>query len=135
MSPSTPASPGHFDRFNFCNSAPEWELEISAIWLDGNQIFGPPFAIGPMMVDHLNGCMANRDAPQVRIQARASRMDDPAVQMHYDETYTASAGAFLNNVAFGIMQRCVGFDSDAVFFGEVEITDAATNVTSRALLP
>lgn len=135
MCQTIPASPGHFDRFNFCNAAPEWDLEISEIKLDGNMIFGPPFVLGSMAVDHLNGCMPNRNATQVSIRARAVRQD-PYEELDYDATYDVPAGAYLNNVAFGIMQRCVGFASEAVFFGEVEITEAGPPpVTSRALLP
>ena len=130
MAPRAPVSPGHFDRFNFCNAAHGWELQVTHAELNTGNGIPFPIHLGPQGVSTFDVCspaVPPLNATSVTVRADATDINNPGNQKHYDHTYTAPAGYFLNNLVFGIIDRCAPAHSpEAVFFGEVEISDNVT---------
>lgn len=126
--PQQPVSPGHFDRFNFCNSAPGFELKIDLVSLGGNPQPMSPITIGPKSIEHVDVCGPS-DADTFHIEGRVSPQGGQDVSFVVD--YGPVGGSFLNNVVFGLLERCGG-SAEPVLFGEAELTvdDNENPVTS-----
>lgn len=143
MAEQRPVSPGHFDRFNFCNTAGHWELKITHLKMNGvtyadspNPIVVNPGTIHPVDVCQDVSILATR----LEITAVAVDLDNPGQEMHYNHTYFAPINPqhYINNVAFGIVERCaLGNPPEAVFFGEAEVSEDSSGAftTKWHLMP
>ena len=92
--------PGHFDRFNFCNSTPDYHADVT-FTLMGGPPAGPPMPVAPGLAVNEAYCV-----PPITVNGFSADVSVDGPGGHFDYHFEYPGGMPLKQIVIGIAQSC-----------------------------